>query len=169
MLQSSSAVQVRSLLESMVKHCSIPGCTSRAGKEGCEGVSFHTIPKDPVLRQQWLESIRKPFSVTENSRVCSIHFEGGVKTSSSPIPTLFPWTKQTRPPPVARHLPPLPQAKRMKFEDELCEALDEAQHEIDECKERIEDLEEEVLKMKVEVFGLQRFAGSDGDITLHVL
>ena len=53
------------------KHYSIPGCMSRSDKEGCESVSFHTIPKDVSICHQWLVSIKKPIAIGEHTRICS--------------------------------------------------------------------------------------------------
>ena len=151
----------------MPKHCSIPGCTSRSDKEGCKTVSFHTIPRDVSIRHQWLVSIKKPITISEHTRICSLHFVGGMKSASSPIPTLFPWSTPAavRATPRQRS-PPTPQPKHPKLEEQLYEALDEAQTEIDARDKRIEELESEVVSMRMEVFGLQ-FARSDSDILFY--
>ena len=93
----------------------------------------------------------------------------GVKSASSPIPTLFPWSAPTttRATPRQRSPPPTPEPKHPKLEEQLYEALDEAQVEINARDKRIEELESEVVSMRVEVFGLQRFACSDSDILFY--
>ena len=67
----------------MTKNCSIPGCTSCSNKEDCRHLSF----QDPSLQHQWLVSL----TISEHTRVCSLHFSGGVKSATSPIHTLFQW------------------------------------------------------------------------------
>ena len=154
----------------MPKNCSIPGCTSRSDKEDSRHLSFHGLPKDPSLQHQWLASIKRPITISKHTRVCSLHFSGGVKSAASPIPTLFPWNVSAVIPRSAskERLPlPLPVPKRPKLEDQLYEALDEAQGEINTRDKRIEELEQEVVSMRVEAFGLQRFAGSDSDILFY--
>jgi hypothetical protein len=94
---------------------------------------------------------------------------GGVKSASSPLPTLFPWSASTttRVTPRQRSPPPTPEPKHPKLEEQLYEALDEAQAEINARDKRIEELESEVVSMRVEVFGLQKFACSDSDILFY--
>ena len=55
--------------------CTIPGCSSRSDRCECEGVKFHRLPQDPDQRYRWRVSIKKPISVSENTRICSLHFE----------------------------------------------------------------------------------------------
>ena len=91
---------------------------------------------------------------------------GGVKFAS-PIPTLFPWSAPTttQATPRQRSPPPTPEPKHPKLGEQLYEALEEAQVEINS---RDEELESEVVSMRVEVFGLQRFACSDSDILVYL-
>ena len=77
---------------------------------------------------------------------------------------------------VTRHLSfhglpkhPSEAPKRPKTEDQLYEALDEAQGEVNTRDKRIEELEQEVVSKRVEAFGLQRFAGSDSDILFYII
>jgi len=95
--------------------CSIPGCSSRSDRQEFEGVTFHCIPQDPDLRHDWLVSIKKLTTVSENSRICSLHFEGSEKTADSPLPSIFPGSVSVkhRQPPAIRN--PLP-SKKQKHE-----------------------------------------------------
>ena len=104
------------------------------------------------MRQQWLQSIGRPISLSTNTRICSRHFEGGVKY---PIPTVFSWCKKKRAP------RPLPSPK---LEEQLYKG---AQKELDARDVRIEELEAEVVGLRVEVFGIQRFSSSDSDVSFY--
>ncbi len=92
--------------------CSIPGCCSRSDRPEFEGVKFHRLPQEPDQRYKWLVSIKRHISVSENSRICSLHFEGSEKTVNSQIPTIFPWSKSVkqRHPPTVRY--PIPSKKQ---------------------------------------------------------
>ncbi|XP_022903981.2 uncharacterized protein [Onthophagus taurus] len=55
----------------MVRSCSVSGCKTQFTK----GTKFHKFPKDPTLRNQWIEVIgRKGFIPSESDIICSIHF-----------------------------------------------------------------------------------------------
>ena len=56
--------------------CSIPGYSSRSDRNEFHGVKFHCLPQDPVLRYKWLVSIKSSISVSQNTKICSLHFEG---------------------------------------------------------------------------------------------
>ena len=102
--------------------------------------------------------------------MCSLHFPNGKKSATEPVPTLFPWTEHAarpRLPPRHRSPPAPPEPKQPKIEDQLYDALDEAQCEINKRDAKIEELELEVHDLKVKRFGLQRFAGSDHDISFY--
>ena len=112
-----------------------------------------------------------PVSVSENTRICSVHFEGGDKSENSPVPTLFPWSKpvKCRRPPAVRESLPL---KRPKQAESACasQPIDEiARHEkkIIELQSNVLRLEEEVKTLQSERFLLQRFQGSDKDIQFY--
>ena len=66
----------------------------------------------PDQRYRWLVSIKKPISVSENTRICSLHFERSEGTVKSLIPTIFPWSipVKLRHPPAIRN--PIPPTKR---------------------------------------------------------
>ena len=72
-----------------------------------------------------------------------------------------------RPPPKKRRQLTPPPTKQPKLEDQLFEALDEAQQEINARDARIEELENEVVGLRIEVFGVQRFSNSDSDILFY--
>ncbi|XP_035214890.1 chromobox protein homolog 3-like isoform X2 [Stegodyphus dumicola] len=58
----------------MVVTCSAYGCTNRR-IHGTK-LTFHRIPKDPVLKASWIRAIRrKDWIPTKNSYVCSEHFK----------------------------------------------------------------------------------------------
>ncbi|XP_068734587.1 uncharacterized protein [Montipora capricornis] len=81
-------------------------------------VGFFNFPKDPNLRAQWLQKIRRDvgtkFKLTEITKVCSLHFReseikkglGGKKISVdiTAVPSKFAWrtSPRKRPPPSAR-------------------------------------------------------------------
>ena len=112
------------LIDTMPKHCSIPGCTSRSNKEECKGLSFYKLPTDNEERPWWLVSIKKPITVSPYTYVCSLHFKCNKKTSSNDVPTIFPWTpsNSARKSPTVRPFVP-PEAKRHKDDEDLAKQL----------------------------------------------
>ena len=64
----------------MTRHCSVPGCKSRHGKEGNEGISFHEFPKNGEMKQAWLDNLQRKKSdgsvwhPYKGAKVCSLHF-----------------------------------------------------------------------------------------------
>ena len=78
----------------MTKSCAVFGCHSRSGKPGCEGVAFYRLPmRDNKLLRIWLKRLRtESLRVNKNTRICSLHFEGGRKSGPNDIPSIFPWT-----------------------------------------------------------------------------
>ena len=112
-------------------YCCVPLCnqTGRVDPQG-NRVGFFTFPKDPNLRQQWLQKIRRDvgpnFSLTKDTKICSLHFrEEEIKTGISgkkmelvkgTIPSRFAWRTSPR----KRH-PPLDRSqipeKRKQMED----------------------------------------------------
>ena len=133
--------------------CSIPGCSSRSDRQEFECMKFHRIPQDPDLRHDWLVSIKKPITVSENSRTCSLHFEGSEKTADCPLPSIFPWSvsvKHRQPPAICNPLP----LKKQKHEKPLTPTqvkLDVARREIERHEERIVQLQANVLRLEEEV------------------
>ena len=114
--------------------CSIPGCSSRNDRQEFEGIKFHRIPQNPDLRHNWLVSIKKPITVSENSRICSLHFEGSEKTAGSPLPSIFPWSVSVkhRQPPAIRNPLPLKKQKHEKPPTPTQVKVDVARREIGE-------------------------------------
>ena len=161
----------------MPKNCSIPGCTSRVKKAGCRDISFHRLPLDSAQREQWLNSIQRTISISASTRICSLHFEGGRKTSDVAVPTIFPWSKEVELPkrkPPRERVPIPPRPKKPKLEDKLRKdieiqkkALNDVEEKLEKSNARVKDLVEENEQLKrerVECFGLQRFQGSSKDI-----
>lgn len=156
--------------------CSIPGCCSRSDRPEFEGVKFHRLPQEPDQRYKWLVSIKRHISVSENSRICSLHFEGSEKTVNSQIPTIFPWSKSVkqRHPPTVRYPIPSKKQKPEKLPTPAEVELDVAKNEIEKHEERIMQLQADVLRLEEEVrtltsqrFLLKRFEGSDADIQFY--
>ena len=97
-------------------YCSVPlcnqtGCVDPQGNR----VECSTFPKDPNIRKQWLQKIRRDvgpnFSLTKDTKICLLHFRGEeIKTGISgkkmelvkgTIPSRFAWRTSPR----KRHLP----------------------------------------------------------------
>ena len=149
------------------------GCTSRRRKDEVSNVHFYCSPADSYERHRWLLSIRKPITMSDNTRICSLHFPDMEKTIENPVSTVFPWSKKLKQhwPPLSR-LPLPPPTKKAKLDIEQQEKdegeprKDEREIEIEELRAKIKCLKEE----KVERFGLRRFMGSGiRDFTLGYL
>ena len=84
------------------KYCCVPLCSNTSATILQDGtkVKLHRVPgsKDKnEVRKAWvlrLKTVRANLNVTEETRVCSVHFEGGVCKENA-VPTLFP----SKPPP----------------------------------------------------------------------
>lgn len=90
------------------KYCSVPLCSNTSSTILNDvKVTLHRIPsekKSPELRKQWityLKNIRQSIAISDSTRVCSVHFEGGISTSKIPSISATS-TKQ----PVKHQLPP---------------------------------------------------------------
>lgn len=81
-------------------YCCVPLCRSHS-KSKLPGISFHEIPADETLRQQWIKAIRRddwePNTNSNYSRVCSRHFrqtefiEGKRRRlKKGAVPSVFP-------------------------------------------------------------------------------
>ncbi|XP_043937999.1 THAP domain-containing protein 11 [Protopterus annectens] len=76
--------------------CCVPGCYNNSHRD--KALHFYTFPKDAELRKQWLKNVSRTgvngcfstFQPTTGHRVCSVHFQGGRKTYSIRVPTIFP-------------------------------------------------------------------------------
>ena len=98
----------------------MPGCFNRSSRE--KHLKFYRIPKDCDDRKVYLVRIRrgKGFVVTQNTRICSAHWEGGAKTDENPYPTVFPLRPSIRLPkkrkaPTPREEPVYPKRKYTKY------------------------------------------------------
>ena len=76
-------------------NCCVPGCTNNF--RNSEHLHYYRIPKDSALRAEYNRLIRNETLKleSENTRICSEHFEGGNKLNRKHLPSIFPWTKQT--------------------------------------------------------------------------
>ncbi|CAH0699605.1 unnamed protein product [Spodoptera exigua] len=57
----------------MPYYCTVPRCTSMAGK--VKNVSFHQFPKDEELAKLWNDILKRGKPYTKYSKVCSLHFK----------------------------------------------------------------------------------------------
>ena len=99
------------------RYCCVPLCNQKetTGPNG-EKVGFFSIPTGTSLRAQWLHAIRrdtgKHFTITDSTKVCSLHFKNEHLKKSLAIGRLsyvdgavFEWKRsspQKRPPPTPR-------------------------------------------------------------------
>jgi len=58
-------------------NCSANNCTNRSGQYPNKEVTFHKLPKDKVMREKWLNSVRRAGKLPKDVSfyVCSVHFE----------------------------------------------------------------------------------------------
>jgi hypothetical protein len=66
------------VIKNMVHSCCIVGCAQRQNK--AKYISLHRIPSFPEeKRKQWINAIKRkePWTPTQSSRVCSLHFLQG--------------------------------------------------------------------------------------------
>ena len=57
--------------------CIAIGCANRSSKRAREedGITFHRVPKDKTLRDEWLKNIRREnFEPSQTCFICSDHF-----------------------------------------------------------------------------------------------
>ena len=67
--------------------CAVCGIT----KATDPNVSFHRIPKDPIMRAKWTDALHlQKENLWSSSRVCSRHFQNGDPRNS---PSLFLWKR----------------------------------------------------------------------------
>ena len=100
----------------MVHSCIVPGCHSRSDLPSCTHLSWYRLPhSNPLLLQKWMDNIGQAIdSVSEHTRICSLHFLNGERQSFDDVLILSPWNQYhaSRPPPRERSTPP-PRKKRM--------------------------------------------------------
>ena len=74
-------------------NCCVPGCFNNF--RNSTGLQYYRIPKDSRLRTEYVRLIRnKTLKLnSDNTRICSEHFEGGRKMNPDNLPSIFPWTK----------------------------------------------------------------------------
>ena len=108
-----------------------------------------------------------------------LQFTFNKKTSDNDIPTLFHWTPiPVRKSPVVRpFVPPTPQAKKPKDDNDLskqlqsyAESLTKLREDYLHLEQQLKSITEELERMRVgyiERFGVQRFQCSDEDIQFY--
>ncbi|XP_059756637.1 THAP domain-containing protein 11-like [Balaenoptera ricei] len=76
--------------------CCVPGCYNNSHQD--KALHFYMFPKDAELRRLWLKNVSRAgvsgcfstFQPTTGHRLCSVHFQGGRKTYTVWVPTIFP-------------------------------------------------------------------------------
>ena len=78
----------------MVKSCCVFGCHNRANAKN-KGLPFYRLPRDPKILKKWLKLMRtETVRINSNTRVCGAHFPGGRRSSSTDLPSIFPWQRR---------------------------------------------------------------------------
>ena len=112
-------------------NCCVPLCNQRRTVDANrKRVGFFNFPKDPNLRAQWLQKIRRgvgtKFKLTEITKVCSLHFReseikkglGGKSVDITAVPSKFAWRTSRRKRPSARFSP---KKRRRRLEESFTE------------------------------------------------
>lgn len=74
-------------------NCCVPNCDASLQKNFY--VKFYEIPSCPATRKLWLTRARYPEqTIPPWASVCSLHFEGGSKTTLVDTPSIFPWSPE---------------------------------------------------------------------------
>lgn len=140
--------------------CCVPGCKSNNKKD--RHLSYYVFPKDPKLREIWIENIAKPgklnspFKPTNGHRVCSEHFDGGKKTYLINVPTIFPLQglkmsknyEESRNVSTTSSLQCSNTNSKLTSSIFLLDKIREKEKFIQELKERISKLEDEIVCIK---------------------
>ena len=76
-------------------NCCVPGCFNNF--RNSSGLQYYRIPKDAFLRKEYKRLLRNETLklTSDNTRICSTHFEGGKKRHRNQLPSIFPWSKPT--------------------------------------------------------------------------
>ena len=76
-------------------NCCVPGCFNNF--RNSSGLQYYRIPKDSFLRKEYKRLLRNETLKlnSDNTRICSTHFEGGKKRDRNQLPSFFPWSKPT--------------------------------------------------------------------------
>ena len=71
------------------RYCCVPKCDNNNRKN--PELSFHKIPKNPVLKKKWVQVLKRKGVMENNASkmVCSAHLAGGIKMYMNNIPTIF--------------------------------------------------------------------------------
>ena len=113
-------------------YCCVPLCNQKGRVDPLGNrVGFFSFPTDHNIRKQWLQKIRRDvgrtFSLTKNTRVCSLHFStdeirmgiGGKKMhlAKNAIPSKFAWrtSPRKRPSPLNRTSQIPEKRKRLEY------------------------------------------------------
>ena len=74
----------------MGKGCAVYGCKNSLPKDKGKGISFHTFPRDEILRSKWCSAVkRKGFQqYSVDQHVCSVHFKS-TDFDASPLEKLL--------------------------------------------------------------------------------
>ena len=91
--------KVKSLCRREMPHhfnCCVPVCTNSFRSK--PHLQYYRIPRTEKLRKTFQVLLRNETSKlhSNQTRVCSEHFEGGQKLSRQHLPSLFPWTKRAK-------------------------------------------------------------------------
>ena len=72
--------------------CCVPNCLNNFRNN--PSLQYYRIPKNPIIRKEYVRLLRNDYLKLEsqNTRVCSQHFEGGKKRDREHLPSLFPWS-----------------------------------------------------------------------------
>jgi hypothetical protein len=76
-------------------NCCVPGCLNNF----IIFIGYYRIPKCQNLRKKYKILLRNETLKLDSNqtRICSEHFEGGEKLSHHHLPSVFPWSKQGNP------------------------------------------------------------------------
>ncbi|XP_072033320.1 uncharacterized protein [Amphiura filiformis] len=143
--------------------CCIARCHNNTKRT--PGLRWYRIPADPTIRQQWIDFIfvtRPDFVPKNHHRVCSAHFEGGMKFSKNSVPTIYdkPFNRRFMPPADYQQGLAPPDEGRQQMAQDL-DWHQQKQQQLQQVGiEEIQRLEQHLPKM--ELVGM---AGASGDAT----